>query len=455
MGFFPVLYSWLAKLYPFEMFDFTSFQGICIVILAVFGIALYHSLVVSLIFLISKFFPKKNALLPIGTAFLFVFYEWFLSVGDLGFSWGTVAITQVKFLPLLRNVSLFGAYFITFIVVAFCGYLAIFIKTKSKLNLSLASAFLIVPMISGIILMCIPIQNKTEIKAAAVQGNIISTEKWNSERANEIVKEHIELAREAAKNKSQIIVLAESAFPVPFTSAISSKLAEISKEYGCTIVTGALIFETSAEKHNAIIAIKPDGSLSNYYTKRRLVPFGESMPLESVVNFVFDLLNIKFTRVPFVKGDGTELIKLENNVVLGGLVCFDSIFTNLSRDTVNDGANLITVVTNDSWYEDSAAVDQHVNYAVLRAVENGRYIIRAANTGVSCFITPTGKVLERTLPLVKDITYSSVYTCETRTVYSYVGDLPLYLSFVYLSFCAFLFVYNAVKSRFSSNAPKK
>ena len=191
-------------------------------------------------------------------------------------------------------------------------------------------------------------------------------------------------------------------------------------------MTGALIHDTDG-KHNAMIAIRPDGTLTNYYTKRNLVPFGETLPFKKVIDFVLGLFGATFDRVPYVEGNSADIIDIDG-VRYGGVICFDSIFPWTVVDTTRSEANIIIIVTNDSWYNDAPAVKQHVWHAALRAVENGRYIVRAANTGISCFITPKGEIRSATKALVETATYDTVYTVETRTLYSYVGDVPLYLS---------------------------
>lgn len=429
MGYMPVLYSWFAELYPFDGFDFSPAQGILIVILGILGISLYHSAVTALIFMLSSLIPKnKPLLLPPCTAGLFIISEWFLNLGPLKFSWGTVALTQIKVLPLLQNASLFGCYFITFIVVTFCGYMALFAQTGDRFALRAGTASLLVPIIIGTVICFVPIKNDKAIKAAAIQGNALSNEKWDSDRRQTIIDTNITLAEKAAENGAALVVLSESAFPVSFTSGgeIHTRLAAICGKYGCTIVTGALIHDTDG-KHNAMIAIRPDGTLTNYYTKRNLVPFGETLPFKKVIDFVLGLFGATFDRVPYVEGNSADIIDIDG-VRYGGVICFDSIFPWTVVDTTRSEANIIIIVTNDSWYNDAPAVKQHVWHAALRAVENGRYIVRAANTGISCFITPKGEIRSATKALVETATYDTVYTVETRTLYSYVGDVPLYLS---------------------------
>ncbi len=428
MGALPIVYSWFAELYPFDGFGFTPFQGVIIVILGIFGISAYHSVVISLIFLLSKLIPQnKPMLMPPCVAGLFVIYEWFLNIGPLKFSWATVAISQIKFAPLLQTASLFGCYFITFTVVTFCGYMALFAHGMNIKAAKLAAASLIIPVAAGTVLLCIPINKGIEINTAAVQGNALSNEKWDKDRLDDIINTYVTLAEEAAKNGAELVVLPESAFPTYYVlgGPIHTALSDIAKEYDCTVISGVLLNDNG--KHNAMFVNKSDGTFTNYYTKRNLVPFGETIPFEKLVGKILDALDIKLSSNPYVVGTSPEIINV-GDISYGGIICYDSIFPWTVRESVNAGANLLIIVTNDSWYKDAPAVKQHVWHAALRAVENGRYIVRAANTGISCFITPKGEIIGATPPLVEAVTYSNVYTTETRTLYTLVGDVPLYIS---------------------------
>ena len=111
------------------------------------------------------------------------------------------------------------------------------------------------------------------------------------------------------------------------------------------------------------------------------------------------------------------------NGKIGGLICFDSIYETLTLDSVREGAQLLALATNDSWYQDSAAVYQHNRHAVLRAVESGRYIVRAANTGISSIIRPTGEITASLAPLKAGVVTGDVYFRSDRTVYSIVGNV--------------------------------
>jgi apolipoprotein N-acyltransferase len=129
----------------------------------------------------------------------------------------------------------------------------------------------------------------------------------------------------------------------------------------------------------------------------------------------------------FIQGEKPIIIETEHGRI-APLVCFDSIFPAFSREGVNEGATSLAVVTNDSWFFDSVGVYTHLRHSQLRAIENSRYISRAANTGISAFINEKGQIIESSEPLVQDTVYSTVYNIEGRTLYSVIGDVFVYLS---------------------------
>ena len=121
----------------------------------------------------------------------------------------------------------------------------------------------------------------------------------------------------------------------------------------------------------------------------------------------------------------------------GFLICFDSIYEELTRDSVRDGAGLMIISSNDSWFYDSAAVYQHKSQGQLRAIESGRYVVRAANTGISTVVSPTGELLAWIDPLTAGYAVADVEMRENHTLYTVIGNLFVYLC---IAFCGGLLV---------------
>lgn len=424
------LYSFFVNLYPFEGFGMTRGVAVFVVLLAVFAIPAVHALFFSAVFTMLRF-VRRRALLPLCAGALWVIFEWTLSFGTLAFPWGTLAAGQYLFLPAIQSASLLGSYFVTLVIVTGCGYLALFARQpEKKAALAAGSALLAGNLALGCILLALPVSETETIRAAVVQGNIGTSEKWESGRAEEILSLYASLTEQAAAAGAELILLPESAVPIYFdeNGVLYRTYARIAAEYGCTIATGVLVREGEVGR-NAFLAVYPDGSISERYDKRHLVPFGEYLPFESLLKTLLPFLeDLNLGSTQFVAGEDSTVVPL-CGIETGALICYDSIFPPLAAESIRSGAKLLAVVTNDSWFGDSAALSQHMSHSVLRAVENGVCVVRAANTGISCIIGPKGELRAQTAPETVAVAYADVGAAAHRTLYSYIGDVILHLSF--------------------------
>lgn len=435
VGFYIPLYYWFVALYPFDAFGFTNAQGIIIIIIACLGISIYHSLFFGLTFFLLGKINVRSSFLPLGLSVAFIFNEWIISQGILGFSWGKTAISQIYALPLLQTSSLFGTYFITFIIVISGAYFGYSIISKDKrrlysfLGLSIYSANLIV----GMTIYFIPNNTENEISASIIQGNVSVDEKW-ANGGNYSVEYYLkELNNIAIETDSDIILLPESCFPVYMDDDhyIIDEIKRISKENGVTIAFGC-IYKGDDGAHNSLYMIDENGNKIGTYSKRHLVPFGEFLPYEDILEKIDFIKNLNLGGFSYIQGDNANVME-SNGIMYGSLVCFDSIFSELGRDSVKNGAEIINVITNDSWYKDTRGVYQHAAFSQICAIQNQRYVIRSANTGISMFIDSKGNIINSLPPLVRGNITENVYSISGRTLYSYIGDIffPI-ITIVYL-----------------------
>ncbi len=166
------------------------------------------------------------------------------------------------------------------------------------------------------------------------------------------------------------------------------------------------------------------GRITAKYDKMHLVPFGEYLPWGRLTSWARDLVPAAGDFTP-----GCSAAPLAwHRVRIGVLICFESIFPELAGKSVGLGANCLAVITNDSWFGDTGAPWQHAQMAAFRAVETRRWVIRAANTGVSEIISPTGQVVAKSSLFRQDIITGSIRLREDRTIYQRFGDTPFLLS---------------------------
>jgi len=159
---------------------------------------------------------------------------------------------------------------------------------------------------------------------------------------------------------------------------------------------------------------------------------GEVVPFENTMRELMPYLFEEGSIISSTsKGDRAVVVDT-GNFKVGTFICYESIVPHIIRENTEQGAELLVMVTNDSWFGDSAALSQHLSHAKLRACENGRYVLRAANTGITAVVSPTGEVLCSTDIGVQTTLEGFAAARSSRTLYSITGDLMAPLSLMYL-----------------------
>ena len=208
------------------------------------------------------------------------------------------------------------------------------------------------------------------------------------------------------------------------------------KKTNAAQLVGHFSYEGTGEDgktYNTLSLVNRDGTLhGNVYHKRHLVPFGEYVPMKPVIDTLLPFMSELVLMNEFTPGTDSKVFDTEHGK-LGALICFDSIYEELARDATKDGAEILIISTNDSWFDDSIALYQHNAQAVLRAMENGRYVLRCANTGISSVITDKGDVIASLAPNVEGVITEEVPLYGYETLYTRIGNL-----FVYLNIAALL-----------------
>jgi apolipoprotein N-acyltransferase len=278
-------------------------------------------------------------------------------------------------------------------------------------------------------------QEGKKITAAVLQGNFSSAEKWTSDV--DMLETYATLAKEAAAEGATLILWPETAIPYGLTGDTYARtfLSRLAEDTRTTQVVGAFSYEVGETdervRRNSLFLFRPDGTVSgDLYHKRHLVPFGEYVPMAWLVDTLLPALGsleMLNDGSRMTAGDDPALFE-EDWGRLGGLICFDSIYPALARDSAAAGAELLLISTNDSWFFDSRAVYQHNGQAILRAIENGRYVLRSANTGISSIITAKGEVIGDIPALTRGQLTAEVALVEGNTLYTQIGDLFVLLA---------------------------
>ena len=453
-----VLYHWFVSLYPLDFVGLEKGAAAFVVAIAWLGLPLLQAIPGGFIFvcyrLIRKtgIFDRAPILRPFAFSALWVIFEWSSTLHWSGVPWGRLALGQIKLLPMLQSASLLGSYFVSFLILAVNGLLAyaIVFAEKKRLCALVAAGVLVANFGYGIIAQNVSAKENATLRAAVLQPNIGSQEKWSN--AELVTMERCEeYAKNAAEEGAELLILPETVFPsyLDDDDYLIEYCAHLAREYDVYLIVGAFYTDENYDEYNGLYLFSPDGEMSEtVYGKRHLVPFGEYVPMRDFVSLIFPpLADISMLSGDLTPGKDSALFETEWGRV-GSLICFDSIYEQLNLESVRDGADLMVISSNDSWFSDSAAIYQHQAQAQLRAIECGRYILRSANTGISTIISPKGELLAWIDPLVDGYAVSEVATVSQNTLYTVVGNLFVYLS---VAFCACLFGVGLVLKRKGKN----
>jgi apolipoprotein N-acyltransferase len=288
-------------------------------------------------------------------------------------------------------------------------------------------------------------EDALRIRAAVVQGNLdekVDLRGWGGQAF--VFVRMLSQSRAAEAQGATLVVWPEGTLPGsvhPKTETFERMATHAKLPEKAELIIGGVTRGLKGKKTvltNSAFLTGPDLRIRARYDKRHLVPFGEYVPLESILPYEWFIP----AGVAFFS-PGSDHRPLESSAgKLGVLICYEAIFPEIARETVDSGAQLLVNITNDSWYGFSSAPYQHLAIARMRAIETGRFMLRAANTGVSAVIDPRGRVLG-TIPLGLVSTDSdrahpadlvppgrltrTVALLDGRTVYVVLGDLFAWL----------------------------
>lgn len=263
----------------------------------------------------------------------------------------------------------------------------------------------------------------TPFTLALVQGNVPQDEKWDPARADDIYQRYQRMTREAMDRGARLVLWPESATPFYFDEdpMQASELRRLVRQRGIPVLFGTDEIErgTPARYYNSAFVLDADGTTAGVYRKMFLVPFGEYVPFGSLLTFVGPLVE---SVAAFSPGTRVTMMPVDGHRV-STAICYEVVYPHLIHEGVRAGAELLTTITNDAWYGESSAPFQHFELAAMRAIEQGRYLARAANTGISGIVDPYGRILARTELFETTTVIGDVRFIQERTIYGRIGDL--------------------------------
>lgn len=349
---------------------------------------------------------------PLGGALIWVGLELIRTHALTGFPWGGLGYSQFANIPLIQCADMFGVLGISFIIVICNGGLSFawfLIRERKQRQEALRDLAITIGCLIVILSSALGygkfriktvdqwIQEAPAPRITVVQGNINQDKKWNKAFKDHTVEQYGRLSLEA--QRPDLIIWPETALPFYYGRDVlySNRVDVIVRQARSHFLIGSPAVDTTTGEgikyYNRSYMLNPLSLVTGTYDKTHLVPFGEYVPLQDLLFFIKKLT---VQSGNFSRGETGAIPLSFDGHKTGVLICFEILFPDISREFTANGADLLTTITNDAWFGRTSAPRQHFSIAVLRAVENRRSVIRAANTGISGFIDPAGRILDQT-----------------------------------------------------------
>jgi apolipoprotein N-acyltransferase len=361
-----------------------------------------------------------------------------------GFPWSFLGYSQFNQLQIIQISDIFGVYGVSFLM-ALCSA-ALFLvleivsgqKPSEKKNQMFPFKAVQILSVFIVLLACTWIYGKWQISSfdnqlskattsriTVVQGNIDQAIKWDPAFQIETTQKYIDMSFSAEKKDPDLVVWPETATPFYFLNdaLLSRMVIDMVSLMERDFLIGSPSYNYNETKeeiiyYNSAYLLDSDPKVIGKYDKVHLVPFGEYVPFKKWLPFLGKMVDHVGDFKPGQKGE-TLVWKDEK---LGVQICFEIIFPGLSRAMVKNGAGILINITNDAWFAETSAPYQHFSMAVFRAVENRRSLVRSANTGISGFVDPVGRVMDQSALFEDAVLTENVPIYHEVSLYTRFGD---------------------------------
>lgn len=383
----------------------------------------------------------------LSAAALWTALEWVRATWPIGgFTWGGLGYTQHDngfLLPLASVTGVWGVAFVVAVVNALLLEAALAIRGRRMVAaVALAAALVFVPA-----LIPLPPAAGPKVDVAVLQGNVPKALASDLRlRGSSVEQNEISLHATLASDRPQLAVWPESSLDEDprLSPGLAGAVSTVIRRVGVPTIVGG-VSEGSGRVYNRVFQYSADGRIVGSYDKIHLVPFGEYIPFDSLFSWT---QQYRRGNADFTAGSRIHVFRMAGTVV-GTPICFESTFPELFRRFVANGARLMVVTTNDSSFLRTPASREHVEFAQLRAVETGRWVVQAAISGESAVVDPRGRVVARTGLFTREVLRYEVPTSASRTIYVRLGDwFPAACGLVALSL-----LLRALRRRRASAAP--
>lgn len=335
----------------------------------------------------------------LGSAALWTALEYARNSILTGFPWLGLSQAFAPWTWAIQSLRYIGAFVFSGLLVLLTAFLLLAFQKKAALlpAFCLLTGILIPAFLHG------PGTTKPGPGIGLIQGNIPQDQKWEPDFQNTTLQTYLDLSSHLLqKEKPKLLIWPETALPfyLQLPSSLSRKVREFVRQNKILLLTGTPGFKREENKflyYNRACLLNRQGTTINSYDKTHLVPFGEYIPLRPIFPWISRLVP---GQGDFAPGREHNPLQVEN-LALGILICYEVIFPEIAQKEVHNQANLLINISNDGWFGPTSAPRQHLNQAVLRAVEQDRFLLRATNTGISAIIGPQGQVFKKSVLFTK------------------------------------------------------
>jgi apolipoprotein N-acyltransferase len=340
--------------------------------------------------------PVRTAL---GAAALWTAIDWLRGLWPLGgFTWGSLGVSQVANPITVRAAVVAGVFGVTFAVVLAAAALAEAVRTDRAAG---RAAAVVLAAAAALAPAAIPFAGARgrPIDVAAIQVDFLEGVRGTSREAGDIAvtRLNLDLHRTLRGDPPDLVVWGESALD-PGSLTILDEVRATIADLGVPVLSGATSADIRSDERggplfNQAVVFDAGGAVVDVYRKTHLVPYGEYIPWKAVVGWISALDQIAYELTP---GERLHTLKAPGLPRFATPICFENSFPALDREFVRQGAAFLVVLTNNASYDETAASAQHLQMSRIRAIEEGRWIVHAAVSGISAFIDPAGRVYHQT-----------------------------------------------------------
>lgn len=365
-------------------------------------------------------FCRQHPLSSVSFTALWVLFDGLRGIILTGFPWLYIGTAHTDS-PLGSLMPIIGVNGLTALNVFAASLLVLAFKHPRMASLQATILVLLVLVLSSVDRNVTPVGD-APVSIGIAQGNIDQEEKWKPENVRSTLSAYATLTEELWQ--SDIIIWPESAITIDYWRAASflNAMHDIARMENSTLVTGIPYISPEGNQiHNSITAV---GMGDGLYHKQKLVPFGEYVPLANTLRGTLAFFDLPMSS--FDRGQPNQALLRAGDFQLAPFICYEVAYSELVREQLRD-ANFIVTVSNDAWFGRSWAPWQHQQIARARAMETGRYVLRATNNGISSVISDTGEIIAATAQFERTTLVANAQPMQGSTPYVQWGSTPLWL----------------------------